>query len=163
PHASLALLATACTLGLPLAMPAWLTERELRLRTHAGALGRFVLDALLGLTAIRTHRAERAMTREYESLLVEWTPAGRHLPRAVVSIDGGQGLLGFGLAAGLLVAYLTRGGEASGVLLLTYWALRLPSLGQELLLLTRQYPGHRNATLRFLEPLGAREEVLVSA
>jgi ATP-binding cassette subfamily B protein len=163
PHAWLAMLATACTLGLPLAVPALLTERELRFRTHAGALGRFVLDALLGLTAIRTHGAERAMAREYESLLVEWTRAGQHFQRAVVGIEGIEGLLGFGLAAGLLVAYLTRGGEANGVLLLTYWALRLPSLGQELLLLIRQYPGHRNATLRLLEPLGAREEVQVSA
>jgi len=162
PHAGLAVLAMACTLGLPLAVPAFLMEPELRLRTHAGALGRFVLDALLGLTAIRTHGAERAMTREYESLLVEWTRAGRHLQRAVVSIEGVQGLLGVGLAAGLLGAYLSRGGEVSGVLLLTYWALRLPSLGQELLLLTRQYPGHRNATLRLLEPIGAREEVQVS-
>lgn len=44
------------------------------------------------------------------------------------------------------------------MLLLAYWALRLPGLGQELLVLLRQYPGHRNVTLRLLEPLGAPEE-----
>ena len=143
---------------LPLVMQPLLTERDLRVRTHAGALGRFSLDALLGLTAVRTHGAERAMQREYESLLVEWTRAGLHLQRAVVSVEGVQSLLGFGLAAGLLAAYLARGGEASGALLLTYWALRLPALGQELMLLARQYPGQRNVTLRLLEPLGAREE-----
>jgi ATP-binding cassette subfamily B protein len=98
------------------------------------------------------------MQREHESQLVEWTRAGLHLQRAVVSIEGVQGLLGLGLAAGLLAAYLARGGEASGVLLLTYWTLRIPALGQELMLLTRQYPGQRNVTLRLLEPLGAREE-----
>ena len=157
-HALLAVLATVGTQVLPLAVHPLLTERDLRVRTHAGALGRFSLDALLGLTAVRTHGAERAMQREYESLLVEWTRAGLHLQRAVVGVEGVQGLLGFGLAAGLLVAYLARGGEASGALLLTYWALRIPALGQELMLLARQYPGHRNVTLRFLEPLGAREE-----
>ena len=157
-HALLAVLAAVGTQVLPLAMQPLLTERDLRVRTHAGALGRFSLDALLGLTAVRTHGAERAMQREYESLLVEWTRAGLHLQRAVVGVEGVQGLLGFGLAAGLLAAYLARGGEASGALLLTYWALRLPALGQELMLLARQYPGHRNITLRLLEPLGAREE-----
>jgi len=157
-QALLAVLAAVGTQVLPLAMHPLLTERDLRVRTHAGALSRFSLDALLGLTAIRTHGAEQAMHREHESLLVEWTRAGLHLQRAVVSVEGVQGLLGFGLAAGLLAAYLARGGEASGALLLTYWALRLPALGQELMLLAWQYPGQRNITLRLLEPLGAREE-----
>jgi ATP-binding cassette subfamily B protein len=157
-RAPLAVLAAVSTQVLPLALHPLLAERELRVRTHAGALGRFSLDVLLGLTAVRTHGADRAMQREHESRLVEWTRAGLHLQRAVVGAEGLQGLLGVGLAAGLLAAYLARGGEASGALLLAYWALRLPALGQELLLLARQYPGHRNVTLRLLEPLGAREE-----
>jgi ABC-type bacteriocin/lantibiotic exporter with double-glycine peptidase domain len=157
-HALLVVLAAMGTQVLPLAMHPLLTERDLRVRTHAGALGRFSLDALLGLTAIRTHGAERAMQREFESRLVEWTRAGLHLQRAVVSVEGVQSVLGFGLAAGLLMAYLAGGEEASGALLLTYWALRIPALGQELMLLARQYPSHRNSTLRLLEPLGAREE-----
>lgn len=162
-HAFLVVLAVLGMSVLLLAMQPLLTERDLRVRTHAGALGRFSLDALLGLTAVRTHGAERAMHREYESLLVEWIRAGLHLQRAVVSVEGVQGLLGFGLAAGLLAAYLARGGEANGALLLTYWALRIPALGQELMLLARQYSGQRNTTLRLLEPLGAREEGDVGA
>jgi ABC-type bacteriocin/lantibiotic exporter with double-glycine peptidase domain len=157
-HATLAILAAACTLGLPLAVHPLVTERDLRVRTHAGALGRFYLDALLGLTAVRTHGAERAMRREHESLLVEWGRAGLQLQRTVMVLEGFQALLGFGLAAALLFAYLAGGGEASGVLLLTYWALHLPMLGQELILLARQYPSVRNVTLRLLEPIGAREE-----
>jgi ATP-binding cassette subfamily B protein len=157
-QALVAVLAAVSMLVLPLAVYPLLTERDLRLRTHAGALGRFSLEALLGLTAVRTHGAERAMQREYDSLRLEWTRAGLHLQRAVVSVEGLQALLGFGFAAGLLVAYLAHGGEANGALLLTYWALRIPALGQELMLLARQYPGHRNVTLRLLEPLGAREE-----
>ena len=157
-QAFLVLLAVVGTQALPLAMQRLLTERDLRVRTLAGALGRFSLDALLGLTAVRTHGAERALHREYEGLLVEWARAGLHLQRAVVSVEGVQALLGFGCAAGLLATYLAQGGEANGALLLTYWALRVPALGQELLLLARQYPGHRNTTLRLLEPLGAREE-----
>jgi ATP-binding cassette subfamily B protein len=81
-----------------------------------------------------------------------------HLQRAVVSVEGMQSLLGWGFTTGLLVSYLARGGAASGVLLLLYWAQRIPALGQELMLLARQYAGQRNTTWRLLEPLGAREE-----
>jgi ATP-binding cassette subfamily B protein len=49
-------------------------------------------------------------------------------------------------------------GLAHGALLLTYWALRIPALGQELMLLAQQYAGQRNTTLRLLESLGAPEE-----
>ena len=93
------------------------------------------------------------MQREYAGLLVEWSRAGLHLQRAVVSVEGLQGLLGFGFTAGLLAAYLAHGGEAHGALLLTYWALRIPALGQELMLLARQC-GQRNTTWRLLDPWG---------
>jgi ATP-binding cassette subfamily B protein len=43
-------------------------------------------------------------------------------------------------------------------LLLIYWALNLPMLGQEIGQLACQYPGFRNSTLRLLEPLGALEQ-----
>ena len=42
-------------------------------------------------------------------------------------------------------------------LLLVYWALSLPVLGQELGFLIAQYPHHRNVTLRLVEPLSAPE------
>src|SRR5262249_48814289 len=143
---SQALLGVLAVLGMPallLAVQPLLTARDLRRLTHAGAAGRISLDALLGLTAVRAHGAERAMQREYASLLVEWTRAGLHLQRAVISVEGLQSLLGFGFTAGLLAAYLAHGGEANGALLLTYWALRIPALGQELMLLARQYSGQR--------------------
>jgi ATP-binding cassette subfamily B protein len=44
------------------------------------------------------------------------------------------------------------------MLLLIYWALRLPALGQRIALLVRQYPSHRSRALRLLEPLGAPDE-----
>ena len=108
---------------------------------------------------MRAHGAERAVRREHEGLLVEWTRAGFRRQRAVVVVEGVQSLVGFGLAAWLLVGYLARGGEVSRVLLLAYWALNLPVLGQEVALIARQYPTHRNVTSRLLEPLGAPEEI----
>jgi ATP-binding cassette subfamily B protein len=118
--APLAMLAAAFAVGLPLLAQPLLKERDLRVRSHVGALGRFYLDALLGLVAVRTHAAERAVRREHESLLAEWARAGLGLQRVVVGVDGAQSLIGFALATWLLFDYLTRAGDGGGMLLLVY-------------------------------------------
>ena len=156
--APLALLTAVLAVGLPLAAQPVLAERDLRARSHVGALSRFYLDALLGLVAVRTHGAERAVLREHESLLVEWMRTGLGLQRLVVAAEGVQSLIGVGLAVWLLMSYLGRGGESSRVLLLVYWTLNLPALGQDVALIAQQYPAQRNVTLRLLEPLRAHEE-----
>jgi len=156
--APLAGLAAALVVGLVLLAQPLLKERDLRVRSHVAALGRFYLDAFLGLVAVRTHAAERAVRREHQSQLTEWGRAGLGLQRVVVGVEGVQSLIGFALAAWLLLGYLTRAGDGGGMLLLVYWALNLPVLGQEVALLARQYPTLRNVTLRLLEPLGAPEE-----
>lgn len=151
-------LTAALTLALPLAVQPLLAERDLRFRSHAGALSRFYLDALLGLIPIRVHGAERSLRREHENLLVEWARSGLDLQRSAVTIQALQSLVGFGLAAWLFLDHLARHGESGGVLLLLYWALSLPTLGQEVASTAWQYPACRNVTLRLLEPLGTPEE-----
>ncbi len=153
-----ALIAAALTVGLPLAVQPMLTERDLRVRNHTGALSRFYLDALLGLVPVLTHRAERALRREHESLLVEWAHASFGLQSLAVWVEALQGLTGFGLAAWLMLDHISRAGEAGGALLLVYWALNLPGLGEEIAQVARQYPSYRNVTLRLLEPMGALED-----
>jgi ABC-type bacteriocin/lantibiotic exporter with double-glycine peptidase domain len=166
--APIALLAAVAAIAIPLASQPLLMERDLRLRTHAGALTHFYLDALLGLVAIHTHGGQPAVRREHESLLTEWARAGLNLQRAVLSLETLQFLAGFGLAIWLLASHLARAavngtGEAGAVLLLVYWALNLPALGQEVALIAWQYPSYRNVTLRLLEPLGALEHPSPSA
>ena len=148
----LALLLAAVTLAVPTVAQPLLSERELRMRTHVGALTRFYLDALMGLVPIRAHGAERPVRREHARVLAEWRLSGLQLLRAAVGAEAAQTALGFGLAAWLLLAHLARGGDASSLLLL-YWALRVPVLGEELAVVARQYPAARNVTLRLLEPL----------
>ena len=142
---------------LPLLAQPLLTERNLRLRTHSGALSHFYLDALLGLFAIHSHRAQPAVRRQHEGLLSIWARAGFALQRFAVLLEGVQLVAGFGLAAILLVTHLARHSETGAVLLLVYWALNLPVLGQEIASIAWQYPSYRNITLRMLEPLGAVE------
>jgi ATP-binding cassette subfamily B protein len=143
---------------LPLVLQPPLQEVDLRVRVHNGALSRFYLDALIGLVAVRTHGAERAVRREHESLLVEWVRASRAFLRTTLVIEGLQAIIGFALSAWLLVSYLGRGADAGGALLLVYWALNLPVLGESIALAARQVPIARNLTLRLYEPLGAPDE-----
>jgi ATP-binding cassette subfamily B protein len=156
--APLAVLTAALAVGVPLTAQPVLAERDSRVRTHVGALSRFYLDTLLGLMAIRAHGAAPTVQSEHAHFLREWAGASVGLLRAVVTVEGVQCCISFGLATWLLFDYYGRGGEAGVVLLLVYWNLNLPVLGQEIALLARQYPTHRNVTLRLLEPLGALEE-----
>jgi len=158
-----ALIAASLAVALPLVVQPMLSERDLRVRNHTGALSRFYLDALLGLVPVRTHRAERAVRREHESLLVEWARASFSVQRLVVLVEALQGLTGFGLAAWLMLNHISRAGETGGALLLVYWALNLPGLGEEIAQVARQYPSYRNVTLRLLEPIGALEDKTAAA
>lgn len=140
-----------------LALPS-LFERDLRFRTHGGALGRVVLDGLLGLVPIRAHGAGRALRREHEQLLVEWMRAGLDLIRTALTVETLQALVGFGVVVAIIARHSLAEGEVGAMLLLIYWSLRLPTLGQRIAQLVRQYPSHRSRALRLLEPLGAPDE-----
>ncbi len=153
-----AALAALASIALPLVVQRPLAELDLRYRSHAGALGRFYLDALRGLTAVRTHGAERAVRREHESLLVEWARAARSLVRASVGLEGLEAVAGMALSASLLLGPFSDAVRSGSVLLLAYWALQIPALGAEVAQLARQYPDHRSVALRLLEPLGALED-----
>jgi ATP-binding cassette subfamily B protein len=156
--APLAAIAALSALALPLLAQPTVIERDLRVRTHNGALSRYYLDALLGLVPIQVHGAQRAVRREHRELLTGWAAAGLGLQTVAVWFEALQFTLGFGLAAAMLFTHLAGSTEAGAVLLLIYWALNLPVLGQQIAQIAWQYPAYRNRTLRLLEPLGALEE-----
>jgi ABC-type bacteriocin/lantibiotic exporter with double-glycine peptidase domain len=150
--APLAALLAVVTLAVPLAAQPWLAELEMRMRTHGGALSRYYFDALLGLVPIRAHGAERAVRREHGRVMHEWLASGAHSLRTAVGMESLQTVCAFTLAGGLLWTHLQRSGDASSLLLL-YWALRIPALGDEIASLVRQFPASRNVLLRVMEPL----------
>jgi len=158
--AGLAIALAAAMLLIPLAAVPAVAERDLRMRNHAGALGRFYLDALQGLVTIRTHGAAPALAREHRDRLHEWVSAARAALRAALGAEALQALVGFGLGAWLLLDFFARAGvrEPGAGLLAVYWTLSLPMLGYELALFVQQVPGQRSLTLRLVEPLGAPEE-----
>jgi ABC-type bacteriocin/lantibiotic exporter with double-glycine peptidase domain len=161
--AGLALAIAAAAMGVPLLMQALLNERDLRLRNQAAALNGFYLDALLGLVPVRSHRAERNVARQHESLLVQWARASRGMNLLAISSSTLQGTLCMGLAVCLLVDHFVRAGAVGGAdLLLLYWTMKLPALGSGVGSLARQYPAQRNVLLRLFEPLTAPEEQLIT-
>lgn len=160
---STVIVAAALTVVIPLLGNLFLSERDLRARTHAGALSRFYLGALMGLVPIRTHSAERAVRLEHEGLLVEWMRAARSVQKGVVVIEALQLTAGFGMAAFLSYNYLLNESHIGQAVLMIFWALSLPVFGQDVATLTRFYPAFRNITLRLLEPMGAIEEDVSAA
>ncbi|MDE2403158.1 MAG: ATP-binding cassette domain-containing protein [Sphingomonadales bacterium] len=154
-----ALLAVAVAVGLPLLAQPLLAERDSRVRNHGGALHGFYLDALLGLAPIRAHRAQAAIARQHEGLLVEWAGAARGFARWALAAQGLQALLCLGLTGGMLVRHFGMSGRVTGTdLLLVFWALQLPALADAASAIARRYPPIRNALLRQFEPLDAPED-----
>ncbi|MBL8699245.1 MAG: ATP-binding cassette domain-containing protein [Alphaproteobacteria bacterium] len=157
--AAIALAIAVVAIGAPALVQPMVNERDLRVRSHLGAIGSFYLDALRGLAPARTHRAEPAIERQHESLLVEWVRSSRRLLRLSIFADGAQSLLCIGLAGGLLIQHFLRSGGVTGSdLLLAYWTLKLPAIGHGIAMLAHQYPMQRNVLLRLLEPLSAPED-----
>ncbi len=152
------LLTLAAALLPTFATQSVLAECDLRVRSHAAGLTRFYLDAMLGLIPIRAHGAERSVRAEHEKLLGEWAHAALRLQKSAVSVEAAQIVCMFGLIAALLLLHPLQGANIGRVLLVVYWALNLPSLGQDIAALSRQYPYYRNLTVRLLDPLGAPEE-----
>jgi ABC-type bacteriocin/lantibiotic exporter with double-glycine peptidase domain len=152
------LLAVALSVALPWGTQRAMVEADLRVRSFDGSLTRFYLDALLGLFAVRTHGAERAVRTEHSSMLMDWMRAAYDRLRMSVVVDAVEAIVGFALAVWLTFDYLHRTPEPAAVLLLLYWALNVPQLGADLAGAVRTYPAIRNLMLRLLEPLGALEE-----
>jgi ABC-type bacteriocin/lantibiotic exporter with double-glycine peptidase domain len=158
PSAGPALALVVLAIGVPTALQPMVNERDLRVRIHGGALSGFYLDTLLGLVPVRTHRAERAVRHQHESLLVEWARASRRLIRTSIVANAVQSVCCVGLAGYLLIEHFLKSGGVTGAdLLLIFWTLKLPAIGNTLTELVHQYPMQRNVLLRLLEPLSAPE------
>lgn len=157
-NASLAILGTVFFFGLTFLTRPILEEQDLRLRTQTGALSRFYLDALLGLVPARTHGAERSMRRQHEVQLLDWIHSGREYYNLANYVRAVGALLYSSFAIMIVLNYISQGGQPGEILLLFYWTLSLPALGQSLAFLIQQYPMQRNRVLRLLEPLSTPDE-----
>jgi ABC-type bacteriocin/lantibiotic exporter with double-glycine peptidase domain len=155
-----AALAALASIAFPLLFQSALNERDMRVREHTGALSRFYLDALLGLTAIQAHAAERTLRGAQAHYLKFWADAGLRQQGLLVRAEAVQSLVVYSFLFWLVFTQANASSEPAGLLLLVYWALSIPALGQGIAQISWNYPGLRNTLLRFLEPLGSPEEVV---
>ncbi len=145
---------SAATLVLPLVAQKLFFEPDMRVQSQVGALSKFILDGLVGLTPILIHGAGRSLRRAQETLLVSWTKARYWLQALSVGFEGLLMLVSYGLVVLLVYDYLARDRRASLVLLVVFWALRFPILGQRLLILSRSFPSAMNKVRRLLDIIG---------
>lgn len=151
-------LAGVFAIAAPLLMFNTLAERDLRARTHLGALSNLYLDALRGTEPIWTHGAARSLELEHEMLLLRWARASARLRRTATAFETVQvfALAACGIA--LVLGAHHRALPQGTVLLVAYWALFVPMLSRGLLLNLKQLPAMHNIVRRVLEILDAPEE-----
>jgi ABC-type bacteriocin/lantibiotic exporter with double-glycine peptidase domain len=152
-------LAVVAACGVPMLLMRFMEERDLRFRELSASLGSFYLDSMLGSRAIRAHGAELTMRATHAAQLLPWAAAGLHRQVLFVGTDVGQMALSFAFSAAL-VYHAVGAASPAGLLLLTYWALSIPLLGQEVATSVRSLPAMRNTLLRFLEVIGSPTEGL---
>ncbi|MDZ4796716.1 MAG: ABC transporter ATP-binding protein [Bryobacteraceae bacterium] len=151
-------LAVVAALGVPLLFQPAMIERDLRFREINGALGRFYLDSLMGLRAIQAHGADRTLRAGQCGQLDRWAEAGLRQQALLVRAEAVQMVVTLTLVIGLVCRQAANLHDPAGLLLLVYWALSIPSTGQQLASIVWSLPALRNTLLRFLEPLGSQED-----
>lgn len=157
PHSAPWIVAAAATaIGLPLLIYPMLAERDMRVRAHEGGLSRFYLDALKGAVPIRAHAAQGAISHEHERQLTAWLQASLQLLNAS-TLTRVQGLVG-ALLTFWIVARQPGLGSDGTLLLLIYWLLQIPTLGEQIASGISALPAYRSTTLRLMEPLAAPDE-----
>lgn len=152
------LIAGAFATVAPFGMFRMLAERDIRARTHLGALSNLYLDGLRGTEPIWAHGAARAIELEHESLLIRWVRATNRLRNVSTWFEFMQVVALGACGIALVVGAMNDGLPQGSVLLIAYWALFVPILSRMLLGNLKQLPSMHNILLRVLEVLDAPEE-----
>lgn len=155
-----ALAGTILALGIPLAAYPLIADRHVRLHALEGALSIHSLDALVGGFAARAHAAEDVLRGEHAARLDDWEYAGRRLQTALVATGMIQQGAALAFAALVIVPHVVNHGAGAGLLLLVFWALRLPALGGAMAAVLEEALAQRSTIVRLLEPLDAPAEPL---
>lgn len=155
------LLLLVSAFALPWLMKPVVLEQDLRMRIQFGAMTRYYLDAMLGLFAIRAHGATRIIRRAHSELTDSWATTAFAYQKTLIAAEGVQLLVSYAITIWIIAAHHHQ--DPMQLALVAYWTLATPALAAALLQSIWQYPGHRNVTLRALEPLGALEEAMSTA
>lgn len=146
------------TAALPHVAQNFVREANQRLRSHTSAVQRTHLDALLGGEPLRLHGAEGSIAAEFDERLSESTRATRWLHGRTTVVIGIQAGLGFVLATALLAIHVGPESDSLAVLLLVYWAMRLPASASELSLSVNALRSRGAVAVRLMTVLKANAQ-----
>ena len=149
-------------LTIPVVSYRVLDEAMARVRVLGANLYRFYLDALLGAVPIRVHGGERSVRREHEAILTEWVRSALRVESRSVAMRGAERLLGTLIAITIVVMFVRSGGDIRALLLIAFFAQKLPGEAEALVGVMRRYPLMKHDALRLFEPLAAAENDLVA-
>lgn len=141
----------APVLGLRLRAPV-----EHRVQSHASALGQLYLDVLLGLVPLRNHGGQLAVRGKQDEHLRAWREESQTSIRLLSIAEAAQSIGVLGSVVLLLLAYVDDGSQ-SALLLIAFWALRIPVQARALSAGIQRIPRALASVARISEPLAAAE------
>jgi ABC-type bacteriocin/lantibiotic exporter with double-glycine peptidase domain len=128
---------------------------EARRQIHYVSLWRLYLDALQGLLPLRVHGGQISLRARQDEHLYEWRRQARS---AVLLLSVGEALQSLAVLACvvcLVLGFLQRSEDAATLLLLVFWAVRLPIHARGISTSLQHFPNARAAVARLVEPLTA--------
>ena len=130
-----------------------ITQHSLGLAQENNNLSRVYLDALLGVVPVRVHSAENTVWRRYQGMLVTWVNTNLDYFRITTIVQIMGLLITTSMMVGIVLNYVFKGGELGAILLLAFWAINLPVLGQNLVEAMQEYLQKRALVQMLLQPL----------
>jgi ABC-type bacteriocin/lantibiotic exporter with double-glycine peptidase domain len=130
---------------------------EGRVQNHASALGQLYLDVLLGLIPLRTHGGQQAIRARQNEHLVSWRRESERSVRVLSVTEAVQAIGLLSLMVLFLFTYLRVNGSHGSLLLVVFWALKLPLEARALSASVESLPATMASMARLIEPLTARE------
>lgn len=156
--APLAVVRTIGVIIVSVGFSIFLSGYNLTLDDVLGKLSRSYLDAMQGLTGVRTHGAEKALRYEYDNLLVKWAKGRLAIYGGELSVSVINQVLSFLLMSLILIFYAYRDGSPANFLLLVFWAFNLDILIFQMMLMFLLYLRDNGKATRYLALLDAPKE-----
>lgn len=158
PHgAPLTLLALLFGLVAPVVALRFRRQVEQRVQSHASELGQLYLDVLLGLVPLRNHGGQPAVRSKQQDHLVSWRQESDRAMRMLSLTEAVQSIGVMAAVVLVLVSYLRAESTQSGLVLVAFWALRLPLQARALSSALQRIPRALASLARVVEPLTAAE------
>lgn len=130
-----------------------ITQHSLGLAQENNTLGRIYLDALLGVMPVRVHSAESTVWRRHQSLLVDWVQINLNYFSFTTIVQVTGLLITTTLTVGIVLNYVYGKGEIGAILLISFWAINIPVLGQRLVESMQEYLQKRAIVQMLMQPL----------